>query len=84
MHHREHNAIKEFFGGWRHLFRKVKYFFTEKDIRRQSNLFIYWLRAWNIIAYIIIPNPMDWSNYKNLNSILWQRHIFILPVEPSR
>ena len=32
IHHREPSAIKEFFWGWRNIFRKVKYKFTEKKL----------------------------------------------------
>ena len=32
VHHRDPNAIKEFFWGWRNIFRKMKYKFTEKGL----------------------------------------------------
>ena len=32
VHHREPNAVKEFFWWWRNIFRKVKYKFTEKGL----------------------------------------------------
>ena len=32
VHHREQNSVKEFFWWWRHVFRKVKYKFTEKGL----------------------------------------------------
>jgi len=32
VHHREPSAVKEFFWGWRNVFRKVKYKFTEKGL----------------------------------------------------